>query len=297
MNNLRSKIRSAIFAFLSLMVLVGNPVWAGENHSDQAPLQSLLAATSDSEEVNDPLEPVNRWIFAFNEFFQDVLLRPLSTLYNEAIPAIARTGIRNFLDNLKSPVTLANNILQGDIDGAVTTLGRFIVNSTVGIAGFADVAADSGLEGRDEDFGQTLGVWGAGEGFYLVLPIFGPSNPRDLVGKFIVDPFFDPLNLYLADADRDEEIWRVRWPMGWSNTPALSRNSIRLKKRRSTTTRRSEAFIGRSGNQKSLTARTLNCRRYLISISAITCLQKTLTSTWPGLIRCVRKSSNTPFDN
>ena len=205
-NNLRSKFRAAIFVLLSLIVLIGSPVWAAENQSDQAPLQTLLAATDDSEDVNDPLEQVNRWIFAFNEFFQDVLLRPLSTLYNEAVPAVARTGISNFLNNLKAPVTLANNILQGDIDGAMTTLGRFIVNSTVGIAGFADVAANSGLEGRGEDFGQTLGVWGAGEGFYLVLPIFGPSNPRDLVGKFFVDPFFDPLNMYLADADRDEEI-------------------------------------------------------------------------------------------
>ena len=206
MKNLRSKIRSAIFLFLSLIVFIGSPVWAAEQHSDREPLETLLAATNDSEEVNDPLEQVNRWIFAFNEFFQDFLLRPLSTLYNEAVPVVARTSISNFLNNLGSPVTFANNILQGDIDGAITTLGRFIVNSTVGIVGFADVAADSGFEGRDEDFGQTLGVWGAGEGFYLVLPIFGPSNPRDLVGKFFVDPVFDPLNLYLANVNRDEEI-------------------------------------------------------------------------------------------
>jgi len=163
-----------------------------------------LAAANTEEDVNDPIEPVNRVIFEFNEVIQDAILRPVAKFYNDTVPVTIRQGVSNFLDNLATPIVLANDILQGEFERALQTVGRALVNSTVGFLGFADVAAELGVERHDEDFGQTLGAHGVGEGFYLVLPIFGPSNPRDLVGKFIVDPFFDPVGLWIDNTDRDE---------------------------------------------------------------------------------------------
>ena len=101
-------------------------------------------------------------------------------------------------------MTFINNLLQGDIDGALHTFVRMLINTTVGMGGIADVVSEVDGEPRDEDFGQTLGVWGMGEGFYLVLPIFGPSNPRDLVGKFIVDPYFSPIGQWIDNANQTE---------------------------------------------------------------------------------------------
>ncbi|MDA0306849.1 MAG: VacJ family lipoprotein [Proteobacteria bacterium] len=167
-------------------------------------LNVTVAAVSDDEQVNDPLEPINRVIFDFNEIVQDAFLRPVTKFYNQTVPPTFREGLSNFLDNLSTPVVLANDILQGEFERALQTFGRFFVNSTVGILGFADVAAELGVERHEEDFGQTLGSYGVGEGFYLVLPIFGPSNPRDVVGKFLVDGYFDPLNLYLENIDEDD---------------------------------------------------------------------------------------------
>ena len=164
----------------------------------------LAQASKDEEEVNDPLESLNRYIFDFNEFLQDLILRPVSQFYNENFPVTFRRGLSNFLDNLSSPVILANDILQGEFERALQTFGRAFVNSTIGMLGIADVASELGVEGHKEDFGQTLAVYGVGEGFYLVLPIFGPSNPRDTVGKFIVDPYLDPIGLWLDNTDRDE---------------------------------------------------------------------------------------------
>lgn len=147
------------------------------------------------DDVNDPIEPFNRAIFDFNEFLYDLLLRPLSHLYN-LLPADARDAIRNALDNLRTPVILANDLLQFEMERAGTTLGRAVVNSTAGVGGLFDVAKHLGWEKHKEDFGQTLGVWGVGEGFYLVLPILGPSNPRDAIGRYGVDQFFDPLGYW-----------------------------------------------------------------------------------------------------
>jgi phospholipid-binding lipoprotein MlaA len=162
-----------------------------------------IAASHDAEDDNDPLEPINRVIFEFNEFLQDVLLRPISKLYNENINVTVRQAIGNFLDNLSTPVVLANDILQGEFDRALTTFGRAMINSTMGIFGLADVASELGIEDHDEDFGQTLAVYGIEEGFYLVLPIFGPSNPRDAIGKLFVDSYFDPLGQWLDNTDQD----------------------------------------------------------------------------------------------
>jgi phospholipid-binding lipoprotein MlaA len=163
----------------------------------------------DDEDVNDPLEPLNRIIFEFNEGIQDAFLRPITKFYNENVNVTIRQGIGNFLDNLSSPVVIVNELLQGEIESAMRTLSRALINSTLGIGGLADVAEEMGIEGRDEDFGQTLGVYGVGEGFYLVLPVFGPSNPRDAVGKFLIDSYFDPIGMALDDADETTIIYSL----------------------------------------------------------------------------------------
>lgn len=164
-------------------------------------------ATEPDDEINDPLEPMNRAIFEFNEFFLEYILGPISTAYVELIPPTGRQGINNLLHHLSSPVVLANDILQGEFQRALETLGRVVVNTVVGFGGIVDMGAELGVKRHNEDFGQTLGVWGVGEGFYLVVPIFGPSNPRDAVGKLLVDSYLDPLGLWLSNTDRDVEKW------------------------------------------------------------------------------------------
>lgn len=168
----------------------------------------VAQAKSDSDDVNDPLEPLNRAIFTFNEAIRTMILGPLVTLYDLIFPNVIKEAIGNAIDNLSSPVILANDILQGEGQRAWQTTQRFLINSTIGLAGFIDVA-DSwlGVPKHDEDFGQTLAVWGVDEWFYLVLPIFGPSNPRDAVGKLVVDGYFDPLNQWLANTDREQYIY------------------------------------------------------------------------------------------
>ena len=177
--------------------------------ADAGAVSKEVAASGNEEAVNDPLESLNRVIFDFNEFFQDVILRPVSKFYNENVNVNVRQGISNFLNNLSSPVIFVNDILQGELDRALTTFGRAFINTTIGMAGIADVASEMDIERHEEDFGQTLAVYGVGEGFYLVLPIFGPSSPRDAVGKLLVDSYFDPIGLWLDNTDRDEVIYAL----------------------------------------------------------------------------------------
>jgi phospholipid-binding lipoprotein MlaA len=131
---------------------------------------------------NDPLEPLNRKTFAFNQGVDRVLLKPIAKGYRRVLPSHGRDGIRNFLRNLHEPIVLVNNLLQGEFKRAATSLGRFVENSTLGVAGIMDFASRHGLKRQSGDFGQTLYVWGFHEGPYLVLPLMGPSNPRDAVG-------------------------------------------------------------------------------------------------------------------
>lgn len=166
-----------------------------------------LLAQAEKDDVNDPLEPVNRAIFGFNEFVYGLLLDPIADAYNSYLPNTLRMAISNFLDHISSPVSLVNNLLQLEVDRAMLIAGRFVVNTVAGMGGIADVAAGIGLEEHKEDFGQTMGSYGVGEGFYLVLPLLGPSNPRDAVGRFLVDPYFDPLGMYLSNTDRDAARW------------------------------------------------------------------------------------------
>jgi phospholipid-binding lipoprotein MlaA len=140
---------------------------------------------------HDPFEPTNRAVFAFDVKLDHAVARPLAQFYRDTVPQFARQGVHNALTNLNSPVILANDVLQGEGDDAADTLGRFLINSTVGVAGLVDVARRAGIPYHDNDFGITLGKWGAQEGSYLVLPFIGPKPPRDLVGAG-VDAAFDP---------------------------------------------------------------------------------------------------------
>lgn len=155
-------------------------------------------AASIADEANDPLEPINRVIFGFNQFADGLIIKPLALMYRDLLPPEMRRGTRNFLQNLRTPVTLANDIMQGKPGRAGTTIGRFVINSTIGLGGIMDMADEFDIEGHREDFGQTLAVWGTGEGFYLMLPLLGPSNPRDVVG-FVADGFMDPLIYFLPN--------------------------------------------------------------------------------------------------
>ena len=156
--------------------------------------------SGDGTPVNDPLEPLNRYIFSVNDALDGAIIRPAAEAYRFVIPQPGRKVVLNFLRNLEAPVTLANNILQADVGGAGVTSVRFIINTTVGVAGLFDAAAAMGLQRRNEDFGQTLGVYGAGAGPYLVLPILGSSNFRDTLG-IGVDHFLDPINYWARNTD------------------------------------------------------------------------------------------------
>lgn len=151
-----------------------------------------------ASDENDPLEPMNRYFFELNKFFDTILLKPVATWYDGVVPEPGRDSVRNFLDNLRSPVILTNDLLQGEWDRAGTTASRFGINTTVGVLGMFDPAAGWGMPKHSEDFGQTLGVYGTPEGAYLFLPVLGPAPPRDLAG-FAVDQFFDPLTYIYWD--------------------------------------------------------------------------------------------------
>ncbi len=142
--------------------------------------------------VNDPLEGINRVTFAFNQAVDSVLIKPVAEIYVGLVPRWGRDRVNDALNNLGEPINFANSVLQWELERAVTAMLRFAFNSTIGLGGFFDVAEGVGLSRAAEDFGQTLGVWGVGEGPYLVLPLFGPSNPRDAVGigvDYVMDPF------------------------------------------------------------------------------------------------------------
>ncbi len=160
-------------------------------------------ARKEAAAINDPLEPMNRFVFEFNRAFDMALLKPLAEGYRAVIPEAGRNMVRDFLDNLKAPLVFTNDVLQGEPERAGETMGRFAINTVAGVGGLFDV---SGIDHHGEDFGQTLAVWGAPEGPYLVLPFFGPSPVRDTVG-LIGDFYLDPINHYLDNVDRTDLRW------------------------------------------------------------------------------------------
>lgn len=159
-----------------------------------ASLGLSACATKNPESLaqNDPWEPTNRAVFDLDVKMQHAVLNPVTHFYNNNVPEVARDGVHNALTNLNSPVVFGNDVLQGEPSKAADIFGRFVINSTVGIAGFIDVAGRMGIPSNTTDFGITLGKAGAAEGSYLVLPFLGPKPPRDLVGMG-VDIAMDPL--------------------------------------------------------------------------------------------------------
>ena len=165
----------------------------------------LLSFPIFGEEINDPFEDLNRDIFIFNEKLDEKLLKPAALTYRKVTPQFARTGVTNFFNNIEEIDTTINQVLQGEIKYAFNDASRFVINSTIGLLGLIDVASKMGLERHEEDFGQTLGVWGFDSGPYIMIPFLGPSNPRDLLSR----PISSFLSGTFAMEDNDVKITLV----------------------------------------------------------------------------------------
>ncbi|WP_029011159.1 MlaA family lipoprotein [Azospirillum halopraeferens] len=187
--SLRSLLRAATAATLSL-AFVG---CASLPPDDPAARDAYY-------EANDPLEPINRAIFGFNEAADILILEPAANSYRLLVPDPLRDAVQAFILNLLSPLVIANELLQGNFEDAQVATGRFITNTVLGAGGIADVATVAGMPYEPEDFGQTLGVWGIGSGPYIVLPILGPSNLRDATGR-AVDTVADPVRIWAYNTD------------------------------------------------------------------------------------------------
>ena len=194
---LKSYFIILFFLFSSFSVL-------GEESDKVKTVADDYDTTKFEDEIYDPIEPINRAIFGFNNVADRIILEPVAKGYRK-LPSPLQSGISNFLSNLRTPLVAVNQLLQGQGKNAAESAGRFAVNTTVGVFGIFDPADKIGLEEKEEDFGQTLATWGVGDGFYLVLPIFGPSNLRDSTGM-ILTYVTDPVNLYAVN---EGEAWFV----------------------------------------------------------------------------------------
>lgn len=154
-----------------------------------------------SDPVNDPWEPFNRGVYKFNSAVDKAVLRPIAKGYDKITPEPVQRGFGNFVRNLSTPSTIINLALQGKFKKSAVSTGRFLVNSTIGLLGFFDVASKADIPVYQEDFGQTLAVWGYKNSRYVMLPIFGPSTFRDGIGQ-IGDSYTDPVS-YLAREEKE----------------------------------------------------------------------------------------------
>src|SRR5271167_731534 len=157
------------------------------------------------EDFNDPFEDTNRKIFDFNQFVDRTALVPVAKAYRIVLPDPVRDSVRDFLYNLRAPLIFVNDTLQGDFNRAGETLARFALNSTIGMAGLVDVAGRWGIPYHEQDFGVTFGVWGIPEGPFIIIPVLGPSDPRDLVGQ-VGEGFGDPWNRLVSGNP-----WTLYW--------------------------------------------------------------------------------------
>lgn len=163
--------------------------------------------------IYDPYEDMNRQVMAFNLAVDHTVINPVVRGYRGIIPQPARTGLRNFLRNLRTPVNLLNQVLQGDVKGTHDTVLRAVINTTVGVGGLFDVAGNEGIKYEFEDFGQTFAVWGIGHGPYMVVPFIGASSIRDYSG-FFADGLADPLRWYLFNIE-EEPIYYAKFGLNY----------------------------------------------------------------------------------
>lgn len=165
-------------------------------------LGGCATAPKQEQGIYDPLEPMNRRIYAFNDGFDRAIARPVARAYDKVVPGPISQGVTNFFNNLDDVVVLVNSVLQLKPGKFILTANRLVINTTVGLYGLIDVVGLMGGEKADEDFGQTLGYWGMGRGPYLVLPFLGPSNLRD-TGGLVLDYYqYDPVSEIEPDRDR-----------------------------------------------------------------------------------------------
>ncbi len=169
-------------------------------------LMTGCASTSNK----DPLEGLNRGIYKFNDVADKAVFKPVAGAYKAIAPNPVQTGISNFFGNLKTFMTTINQVLQFKFSKAAESATRFVVNSTVGIVGLIDVASKTGIPQYTEDFGQTLGHWGVGNGAYLMLPILGPSTFRDTAGLLVDYSFFDPV-IYIDNVRVRNSLYALRF--------------------------------------------------------------------------------------
>jgi phospholipid-binding lipoprotein MlaA len=178
---LTSSNQSGLTPLVIIARLCGLGVFMALASCAHAPSEPV--AGTEADDANDPAESINRTIFAGNQFLDRNLLKPTAQAYLDYVPVPAQHAVHNFVSNLGEPEVLVNDVLQGNVTRASVTTGRFLIDSTVGVGGLFDVATGWGLPNHSADFGQTFGVWGIGPGPSVQLPLFGPSNVRDTVGK------------------------------------------------------------------------------------------------------------------
>ena len=198
--------RFALLAVLAALVLAplltgcgkSRPYLRSEGKAQRDVRDIIREDVTYAVDVYDPIEGWNRGVYRFNYYFDKYLFLPVTNTYSFLMPDPLEKGVHNAFRNIGEVNNFINCVLQGKVEGALVTFWRFFLNSTFGLAGLFDFATPAGLPRQNEDFGQTLGRWGAGPGSYLVLPVFGPSNVRDgigLAGDFGINYFTDPVNL------------------------------------------------------------------------------------------------------
>lgn len=167
--------------------------------------------------INDPYEAQNRAIHGFNKGLDKNFVRPVSKGYAAVVPFQVRDSVNDFADNLSLPGTAINSLLQADFRGAGIAAGRFVINTTIGVAGLFDPASEANIPDQTTDFGETLAVWGVGEGAYIEMPVFGPSTQRDAVG-FVVDLFTNPLTFVTVTSSPENLIPPTARTAAWLNS-------------------------------------------------------------------------------
>ncbi len=167
----------------------------------------------DEFQIYDPLEKINRKIYAFNDYLDIYFIKHVAVLYRNSVPKPARSSVRNFFTNLSLPVSALNSLFQGKVDNSLATFSHFLINSTLGLGGIFNIAGEKGIRYKSEDFGQTLGFYGVKSGAYLVLPILGPSSLRDATG-YAADKSVGPLDFNSLKIGGDDDLIEANYRVG-----------------------------------------------------------------------------------